>query len=459
MNDHSLTLQCHPRATQNGWPLRGPAAVLLCEFQAVPSGVEETPNGSCWLAPAWSPGTKPGHGKPRWMRPGKASAAAACAYGTCGARRRGPRRRRPPRLGYLQRDGLPPGGRQAMHAVRTAPQLWLLSAWPEASAGGRTAEGAGARPGPATPGARCARPGSGSSRPELPQRLCGREERHPLARLAAKLLLQLGIELAPAGGAGLPEAQELLLAGEHDVLDCVRAAGREVLEHALARGRVPQHPQRGGQRTGRERAVRVAVLQRRLEKHHLQQEERELHRLLRLGPRQPEAELAEESQRRRYPHNEAEPREQLKLRLQDRGHAQAVVAEVREDALPVALRELALARQLHLRADRREQDPLDRGDLDGRCATHIVAVKRQHNAVKDGIIKVQDVEGLHHPVDQLTAVPEGDGPRDVVGTRLDLLRECVLSLHDRVDDICKAGINCLLRLLRMAVSFKAACYA
>eukprot|EP00446_Apocalathium_sp_SHHI-4_P077484 CAMPEP_0177552116 /NCGR_PEP_ID=MMETSP0369-20130122/66614_1 /TAXON_ID=447022 ORGANISM="Scrippsiella hangoei-like, Strain SHHI-4" /NCGR_SAMPLE_ID=MMETSP0369 /ASSEMBLY_ACC=CAM_ASM_000364 /LENGTH=449 /DNA_ID=CAMNT_0019037723 /DNA_START=307 /DNA_END=1655 /DNA_ORIENTATION=+ len=167
--------------------------------------------------------------------------------------------------------------------------------------------------------------------------------------------------------------------------------------------------------------------------------------------------LPGEGQRRWNAHLEVEPREDLILALQDGTQLNLAMADVAENPLPMPRRELVCARELHLRADRTQQNSLHVRGLDGPREGRVEAVESEHDAVQDGIVEPERGEGLHHPIYQLCPLAPADGraelrlpPRQLCPLapaeggaelcppfRSHELRKLVLGTEDRVNEVPK----------------------
>mmetsp|Transcript_179962 Transcript_179962/g.571023 ORF Transcript_179962/g.571023 Transcript_179962/m.571023 type:complete len:377 (+) Transcript_179962:589-1719(+) len=270
--------------------------------------------------------------------------------------------------------------------------------------------------------------------PELA--LDGRVEKRPL-QVAAPL------------SASQPKDEQLPLATKSLLLrapQILRVVERQILEDGLPRlaAALPQrrrlhlhHPQRRTERGAGEQDVGPAVLQGGVEEGKLQQKTREVDGTpADLNIRRTAPQLPGEGQRRWNTHLEVEPREDLILALQDGTQLNLAMADVAENPLPMPRRELVCARELHLRADRTQQNSLHVRGLDGPREGRVEAVESEHDAVQDGVVEPERSEGLHHPIYQLCPLAPADGRAELLlPPRPHAFGELMLGAKDRVNEI------------------------
>mmetsp|Transcript_19412 Transcript_19412/g.49967 ORF Transcript_19412/g.49967 Transcript_19412/m.49967 type:complete len:378 (-) Transcript_19412:353-1486(-) len=242
----------------------------------------------------------------------------------------------------------------------------------------------------------------------------------------------------------LPLATKSLLLRDPQIL---RVVEHQILEDGLPRlaAALPQrrrlhlhHPQRRTESTAGEQNMGPAILQGGIEEGELQQKAREFDGTpadLRIR-RRAAPQLPGEGQRRGGAHLEVEPREDLILAFQDGTQLNLAMADVAENPLPMPRRELVCARELHLRADRTQQNALHVRRVAGRRASRVVAVEREHDAVQNGVVEPECGEGLHHPIYQLCPLAPADGRAELrLPPRPHAFGELMLGAEDRVNEI------------------------
>mmetsp|Transcript_78699 Transcript_78699/g.220788 ORF Transcript_78699/g.220788 Transcript_78699/m.220788 type:complete len:341 (-) Transcript_78699:350-1372(-) len=257
------------------------------------------------------------------------------------------------------------------------------------------------------------------------------------------------LEVAVPLSASQPQVEELLLAAQGLLLrspQLLRVVDRQILKDGLPRlaAALPQrrrlhlhHPQRRTERAAGEQDVGPAVLQGGVEQGKLQQKTREVDGTpADLNIRCTAPQLPGEGQRRWNAHLEVEPRENIALALQDGLQLNLSMADVAEHLLPMPGWKLVRTHELHLRADRTQQNSLHVRGLDGPREGRVEAVESEHDAVQDGIVEPERGEGLHHPIYQLCPLAPADGRAELrLPPRPHAFGELMLGAEDRVNEI------------------------
>mmetsp|Transcript_19413 Transcript_19413/g.49974 ORF Transcript_19413/g.49974 Transcript_19413/m.49974 type:complete len:378 (-) Transcript_19413:353-1486(-) len=254
----------------------------------------------------------------------------------------------------------------------------------------------------------------------------------------------------------LPLATKSLLLRDPQIL---RVVEHQILEDGLPRlaAALPQrrrlhlhHPQRRTESTAGEQNMGPAILQGGIEEGELQQKAREFDGTpadLRIR-RRAAPQLPGEGQRRGGAHLEVEPRENIALALQDGLQLNLAMADVAEHLLPMPGWKLVRTHELHLRADRTQQNALHVRRVAGRRASRVVAVEREHDAVQNGVVEPECGEGLHHPMHQLCPLAPAEGRAELCPPfRSHELRKLVLGTEDRVNEVPKHSIDGDVRIV------------